>query len=106
MSCINALPGCSETRVRQETPSGATDCVNLSYTTAFAFKAGSLEVYVDGRRLAKALDFTEDAGLQGFTIQIPALDPLYNRLNKPLGQREEIRVDYSKSNISNCITVL
>lgn len=105
MSCILSLPGCGQERITQEIPGGDTNCLNLNYTTANTFLLGSLEVFIDGRRLTQSLDFDEDPGLQSFTIKLgPSSD--YNRLNKPLGQREEIRVDYIRSSPSDCISIL
>lgn len=103
MSCVTQLPACTDVRCRQVIPGGATDCSNLVYTTPDKFEAGSLEVYVDGRRLTNILDFTEAVDLMGFTIILDLDDK--NRLNTALGQSEDLRVDYTKDSTS-CITVL
>jgi hypothetical protein len=78
--------------------------VNLAYTLAERFKAGSLEVFVDGRRLTPLLDFTENPGFMGFTILVSPLNP--NRLNKPIRQSEDLRVDYQLDDAGSCITAL
>ena len=101
-SCISQLPACP-TYCTQIVPGGATDCSNLIYTTPDKFEAGTLEVYLDGRRLTPLLDFTESLNLMGFTILLDPLDK--NRLYKAIGLNEDLRVDYNKAAVG-CITVL
>ena len=102
--CITSLPECQGKRAIQETPAGATNCLNLAYTTAFKFVAGTLEVFLDGRRLTNLLDFTEGADFMSFTVLLDPTDK--NRLNTAPGQNEDLRVDYTKQPSTNCITIL
>lgn len=107
MKCVTPLPICPDPeslRVRNETPTGALDCVNLLYTTASAFEAGTLEVYLDGRRLDWGLDFIENPDLMSFTITLDPLDG--NRLKIPFRHSESLRVDYNMLTVDSCITVL
>lgn len=110
--CITSLPPCPTdgitTLVRQETPVGDLNCVNLSYTTANIYQAGTLEVYLDGRRLDAGLDFVETVARDGFTV---LLDPSNKqRLNTAFRHNESLRVDYliDPETLSDpsCITIL
>lgn len=51
-----------------ETPGGAVNGSNTTFTTASAFATGSLEVFLNGIRLTKTEDFTE--GSSGFTMSV------------------------------------
>lgn len=80
--------------VKNEVPVGLTNNVNLAYDTAFEFIPGSLEVFVDGRKLTPGVgkDYVENATFDGFDILINA--SASNRLNSPVMQSEELLVNY------------
>lgn len=82
--------------VKNEVPTGARDNVNVDYGTAFEFIPGTLEVFVDGRKLTPGagLDVVENLTFNGFTILINAGDG--NRLNSPIQQTEDLLVNYSR----------
>ncbi len=102
-SCITALPSCPE-EVRQEIPGGATDCLNLSYTTANKFVIGSLRVFVDGVRDTATIDFTEGVDQKSFTHILGTLDK--NRRDRAVGLNQDLRVEYTKAQSTDCITIL
>ena len=77
--------------VKNEIPVGARNNVNISYDTGFEFIPGSLEIFVDGKKLDLA-DYTEKLTFDGFDIIV---DPSSgNRLNSPIKQSETISVNY------------
>lgn len=107
MPCIQTLPGLSNSVLQKsdivfnEIPTGDLDGSNLFFTTTSKFESGTLEVWIDGRKLTE-LDFTEGLDSQSFTLLINAIDA--QRLNKPPCNDEEIRVSYLKqSQTSGCI---
>lgn len=57
--------------VNDETPTGVVNGVNTLFTTAFPYKKNTVEVYLNGVRMHKTLDFTEGPLAQ----QITFLDP-------------------------------
>jgi hypothetical protein len=57
--------GTAAIQVWGETPAGAINGTNLTYTTANAYSAGLLAVYLNGLRLRRAADYTE-TGSQSF----------------------------------------
>ena len=69
--------------VHDETPTGAVDGSNTSFTTANAPKAGTLVVYEGGRRLLLTVDFT----LSGSTISMTYAPP----------NGSSMRVDYRRN---------
>lgn len=82
--------------VKNEVPAGATNNLNLAYGTAFEFIPGTLEVFVDGRKLTGGIgkDYVENVNFDGFDILINADDG--NRLNSPIQQTEELVVNYHR----------
>ena len=80
-----------------ELPIGLKNSVNLTYTTAFEFFPGSLEVFLSGMNLINNgtdRDFDVTPGNQGFTILLAP--SLAHRLNKAPRQRESLVVNYRK----------
>jgi hypothetical protein len=73
--------GTAAIQVWGETPAGAIDGANLDYTTANAYSAGLLAVYLNGLRLRPAADYTE-TGSQSFQF-----------INAPLAG-DSLSVDY------------
>jgi hypothetical protein len=57
--------------IEDETPTGAIDTLNQLYTTAFPYKKNSLEVYLNGVRMHRSLDFVEGPLSQQFTMTDP-----------------------------------
>jgi len=84
--------------VVDEQPTGLMNRINLHYTTAFPFVSGTLETWVDGRRLT-VLDYTEGLDNNSFDFIINTDEP--QRLQQPLGDTEELRVSYIKQASSN-----
>jgi len=80
--------------VKNETPGGARDCANLTFTTAFEFVPGTLEPYLDGRKLTPGLDYNENIGFQSFTLLLNPNDK--NRLKKAPKDSEDIIVNYCR----------
>jgi hypothetical protein len=72
--------------IDNETPTPATNGIQLVFTTANPYVAGSLKVYIDGLRQIKTTDYTETLPSAGtFTMTI-APESI-----------ENLRVDYVKS---------
>jgi len=88
--------------VVDESPGGLRDRINLHYTTANAYVSGTLETWIDGRRLT-ILDYVEDPSKTSFDFIVDLSDP--QRLQRPPGDTEEIRVSYIKqaSSTEYCI---
>lgn len=101
--CVLTLPDCPD-RCSSVEPSGATDCVNLTYTTPDKFDPDTLEVNLDGRQLTLGLDYTIASDNQGFTLILDPDDA--NRLIRPPGPNEDLRVNYTKSPNTTCVTSL
>ena len=80
--------------VKNEVPGGARDCANLAFTTAFEFVPGTLEVYLDGRKMTPGLDYNEDIGFQSFTFLLNPNDK--NRLKVAPKDSEDILVNYCR----------
>jgi hypothetical protein len=72
--------------VEDETPTGAINGVNATFTTAFSYAAGSLRVYLNGlrQRLGGGDDFTE-TGASTFAFTVPP------------ASGDTIRVDYARA---------
>lgn len=84
-------------KVVNEIPAGDKDGVNLTYTTAQPFIAGTLEVYLSGLKLIgdqsdPMRDYDEAGDLKGFTLLLEPNDR--NRLNTPPCQDESLTVNY------------
>jgi hypothetical protein len=80
-----------------EIPTGLKNGINLTYTTAFEFIPGSLEVFLSGINLinnGSDRDFDVAIDNKGFTILIAPT--LSHRLNTPPRQREPLVVNYRK----------
>jgi len=95
--CILNLPssGFDTTRlIINELPGGAIDCVNLVFTTANEFIAGTLEVYLDGVRIDPDC-YVENVDLMGFTLVLDPTDG--NKLKVAPRDTESLRVDYTAS---------
>jgi hypothetical protein len=73
--------GTAAIQVWGETPVGAINGTNLSYTTANAYSAGLLAVYLNGLRMRRTADYTE-TGSQSFQF-----------VNAPLSG-DSLSVDY------------
>ena len=54
-----------------EIPVGAIDDINVLYTTAKPFRPGTLEVYLNGIRMRKGIDYNEGPLSQQFTFTDP-----------------------------------
>ena len=80
-----------------EIPTGIKNGINLTFTTAFEFMPGSLEVFLSGINLINNganRDYDVAIDNKGFTILIAPT--LSHRLNKPPMQRESFAVNYRK----------
>jgi hypothetical protein len=91
----------------REIPGGAIDCNNLTFTTAFEFHPGSLEVLLDANPLNE-LEYTEAVDNKGFTLVLSPGNP--NLLQSAPRKSESIRVNYIKSDslgtVGDCIVYL
>lgn len=89
--------------VVNETPIGAKNCFNNSFTTRYPFIEDTLEVYVDGIKIDLS-GFTQHIDLQGFTFIIDPNDS--KKLNRPIMNTETLTVNYLKKAISSCIKTI
>lgn len=80
--------------VKNEYATGLLNCINLVYTTKYEYINGTLEVWLDGRKLDWGLDYTENGTKDGFTILLNASDP--NRLNIAPRNDETLTVAYCR----------
>jgi len=85
--------------VRNETPTGVKNNVNLNFATLNEFIPGTLEVYLGGDKLNgdqsdANRDFVETTNQKGFTIELDASKPY--RLNCPPMQDESLEVSYQR----------
>ena len=90
----------------QELPGGAIDCNNLSFTTAFEFYPGSLEVYLDGNHMIE-LEVVPGIDNKSFTLVISPDDP--RLIGSAPRKSEFIRINYIKadsSSLNACIVYL
>jgi len=107
MSCITRLPQIDPSILKiddivlNEIPSGLLNGVNTFFQTTNEFRSGTLEVYLDGRKLSEN-DFSEGGDLQSFSLIIDASD--FSRLSSPPCNDEELRVSYIKAVKKGCIT--
>lgn len=74
---------------------GNVDGLNVNFNTPDIFLSGTLEVYVDGRKLTQLLDYTEYPSNDGFLVVITPDNPL--RITKPFKNTEEVRCKYIKA---------
>lgn len=115
MSCVTSLPNCSgsssgesSTRVYNEIPTGAINCVNLTFATFAEFDPDTLIVRLDGIVLDPD-QYTIGINNQSFTLIVDADDP--KALHSPPSHGEVIRVDYTLqgsggSSPNDCLTLL
>jgi len=59
-----------------ETPAGAIDGVNRSYTSASTYVAGSIAVYLNGVRQRKTNDYTETSSTTFQMVNAPSIGDL------------------------------
>ena len=76
--------------IKNEIPTGNIDGQNLSFQTQNSFMSGSLEVFLDGRRLESGKDFTTTND-NTFDLIIGSE---INRLSRPPKCNEEMSVNY------------
>jgi hypothetical protein len=96
MSCIAMIPSPGFTAssfVFNETPIGATNCLNLFFTTQYKILSGTLKVRIDGVNLDEK-SFLIGADNQSFTLVLNPSDR--DALNHAPSSSESIRVDYIK----------
>lgn len=113
MSCITCLPNSSSSsssadRIFNEKPSGAFDCINLTYSTSNVFDPDTLIVRLDGIALDPE-QYIIDVSNQSFTLIVDSTDA--KALNTAPCNDECLRVDYTKpssgtTTSSGCITFL
>lgn len=89
-------------RIYNETPSGAVDCVNLTYVAAKRFDPDSLIVRIDGIVLDPE-QYTVLPDNQSFTLVIDPSD--INALSCPPSDSEKVKIDYNSQEPS-CINLL
>lgn len=68
--------------VWNEVPSGMQNGINLLFQTTVGFRAGTLQVHLNGLRVKSGLDYTEGPGANQFTMHYAPW------------QRDELLVDY------------
>jgi len=107
MSCITRLPQIDSSILKiddivlNEIPFGILNGVNTFFQTTNQFQSGTLELYLDGRKLTEN-DFIEGGDLQSFSLIINNSD--FSRLSRPPCNDEELRVSYIKATKKGCIT--
>lgn len=103
MTCVTSLPGSCPDRVYNEKPSGAYDCVNLTYTTAQKFDPDTIVIRLDGNTL-DPIQYTLGVDNQSFDLLIDTTSP--KALQCALNQDECLRIDYDPGSSSSCITFM
>lgn len=78
----------THTHVFQETPVGLINGSNKVFTVAYAFQAGTLEVYLNGVEQIKNTDYVESSGLGFAMTNAPLSTPI---------PADELWVNYIKS---------